>query len=140
MLGYYGFVFSIYEFMDFKMFSVCFLLISFPIKDNLSCLLLYLNMFIIFAIPFSSYLSIAECQLLVYTWFKNTLSYFQFSEVSLEWFPEWLYQFAIPLAMEDLPEVRVTPLLGNISKICPPCYRGTCSTMFIAALFIIARC
>lgn len=61
MLGYYGFVFSIYEFMDFKMFLVCFLLIFFFIKDNLLCFLLYLNMFIIFVILFLSYLLIVEC-------------------------------------------------------------------------------
>jgi hypothetical protein len=31
------------------------------------------------------------------------------------------------------------PLLGIYPKDAPPCYRGMCSTMFIAALFVIAR-
>jgi hypothetical protein len=29
--------------------------------------------------------------------------------------------------------------LGIYPKDAPPCHRGTCSTMFIAALFVIAR-
>jgi hypothetical protein len=31
------------------------------------------------------------------------------------------------------------PLLGIYPKDAPPCHRGTCSTMFIVALFVIAR-
>ena len=31
------------------------------------------------------------------------------------------------------------PLLGIYSKDIPPCHRGMCSTLFIAALFVIAR-
>jgi hypothetical protein len=39
----------------------------------------------------------------------------------------------------DLPEDPSIPLLGIYPKDGPPCYRVTCSTMFIAALFMIAR-
>jgi hypothetical protein len=39
----------------------------------------------------------------------------------------------------DLPEDPATPLLGIYPKDGPPCHRGTCSTMFIEALFMIAR-
>ena len=39
----------------------------------------------------------------------------------------------------DLPEDPAIPLLGIYPKDAPPCHRGTCSTMFIVALFVIAR-
>jgi hypothetical protein len=39
-----------------------------------------------------------------------------------------------------LPEDPAIPLLGIYPKDAPLCHRGTCSTMFIAALFVIARC
>jgi hypothetical protein len=39
----------------------------------------------------------------------------------------------------DLPEVLAISLLGIYLKDAPPCHRGTYSTMFIAALFVIAR-
>jgi hypothetical protein len=39
----------------------------------------------------------------------------------------------------DLPEDSAIPLLGIYTKVAPPCHRGTCSTMFIPALFVIAR-
>jgi hypothetical protein len=39
----------------------------------------------------------------------------------------------------DLPEDPTIPLLEIHPKDAPPCQRGTCSTMFIAALFVIAR-
>jgi hypothetical protein len=39
----------------------------------------------------------------------------------------------------DLPEDPAITLLGIYPKDAPPCYRGTCSTMFIAALFEITR-
>jgi hypothetical protein len=39
----------------------------------------------------------------------------------------------------DLPEDPAIPLLGIYPKVAPPCHRGTCSTMFIAALFVITR-
>ena len=39
----------------------------------------------------------------------------------------------------DLPEDPRIPLLRIYPKDAPPCYRDTCSTMFIAALFLITR-
>jgi hypothetical protein len=39
----------------------------------------------------------------------------------------------------DLPEDSAIPHLGLYPKEAPPCHRGTCSTMFIVALFVIAR-
>ena len=39
----------------------------------------------------------------------------------------------------DLPEDPAIPLLGIHLKDAPPCQRGTSSTMFIAALSVIAR-
>ena len=39
----------------------------------------------------------------------------------------------------DLPEDSAIPLLGIYPKDNPPCHRGTCSIMFIAALFVIDR-
>ena len=39
----------------------------------------------------------------------------------------------------DLPEDPAIPFLGIYPKDAPLCHRGTCSTMFIAALFVIAR-
>ena len=39
----------------------------------------------------------------------------------------------------DLPEDPAIPLLGIYPKDAPQCHRVTCSTMFIVALFVIAR-
>jgi hypothetical protein len=39
----------------------------------------------------------------------------------------------------DLPEYPALPLLGIYPKDARPYHRGTCSTMFIVALFVIAR-
>jgi hypothetical protein len=39
----------------------------------------------------------------------------------------------------DLPEDPAIPLLGIYPKDAPPWHRGMCSTMFIVALFVIAR-
>jgi hypothetical protein len=39
----------------------------------------------------------------------------------------------------DLPEDPAIPLLGIYPKDTPACHRGMCSTMFIVALFVIAR-
>jgi hypothetical protein len=39
----------------------------------------------------------------------------------------------------DVPEDPAIPLLEIYPKDSLPCHRGTCSTMFIAALFVIAR-
>ena len=38
-----------------------------------------------------------------------------------------------------LAEDPVIPLLGIYPEDSPPCNKGTCSTKFIAALFVIAR-
>jgi hypothetical protein len=38
----------------------------------------------------------------------------------------------------DLPEDPAIPLLVIYPKDASPCHRSTCSTMFIAALFVIA--
>ena len=39
----------------------------------------------------------------------------------------------------NLPEDPAIPLLGLYQNDAPPCYRDTCSTMFLAALFVITR-
>jgi hypothetical protein len=39
----------------------------------------------------------------------------------------------------DLPEDPAIPLLGMYPIDVPPCYRGMCSPMFVAALFVITR-
>jgi hypothetical protein len=39
----------------------------------------------------------------------------------------------------DQPEDPAIPLLGMYPKVAPPCHRGKCSTLFIVALFVIAR-
>jgi hypothetical protein len=39
----------------------------------------------------------------------------------------------------DLAEDPAIPLLGIYPKDAPPCHRGMCSTIFIVALFVIAR-
>jgi hypothetical protein len=39
----------------------------------------------------------------------------------------------------DLPEDPAIPLLEIYSKDAPSYHRGTCSTMFIVALFVVAR-
>jgi hypothetical protein len=39
----------------------------------------------------------------------------------------------------DLPEDPAIPFLGICLKDAQPCHRGTCSTMFITSLFVIAR-
>jgi hypothetical protein len=39
----------------------------------------------------------------------------------------------------DLPEDPAIPLLGIYPKDGLQCHRGTCSTMFIAVLFVIAK-
>jgi hypothetical protein len=39
----------------------------------------------------------------------------------------------------ELPEDPAIPLLGIYPKDTPPCHKGTCSFMFTADLFVIAR-
>jgi hypothetical protein len=46
----------------------------------------------------------------------------------------------VPQKLEiDLPEDPAIILLGIYPKDAPLCHRGTCSTMFIVALVVIAR-
>ena len=54
--------------------------------------------------------------------------------------PLWksVWQFLRKLGM-TLPEDAAIPLLGIYQEHSPACNKDTCSTMFIAALFIIAR-
>jgi hypothetical protein len=54
--------------------------------------------------------------------------------------PLWksIWRFLIKLEI-DLLEDTAIPLLGIYPKDAPPCHRSTCSTMFIVALFVIAR-
>jgi hypothetical protein len=40
----------------------------------------------------------------------------------------------------DLPEDPAIPFLGIYPKDDPPYHRNTCSTMFIVALNVVARC
>jgi hypothetical protein len=47
---------------------------------------------------------------------------------------------AIPQKTGHLPEDPAIALVGIYPEDATTCNRGTCSTMFIAALFIIARC
>ena len=56
--------------------------------------------------------------------------------VQLLWRSVW--QFLRKLGM-TLPEDPVIPLLGIYPEDFPACNKDTCSTMFIAVLFIIAR-
>ena len=53
--------------------------------------------------------------------------------------PLWKSMWFLRKLEIDLPEEPVIPLLGIYSKGASPCYRGMCSTMFIAALSVIAR-
>ena len=54
--------------------------------------------------------------------------------------PLWksVWQFLRKLST-SLPEDPAIPLLGIYQEDCPVCNKDTCSTMFITALFIIAR-
>jgi hypothetical protein len=45
----------------------------------------------------------------------------------------------INLEVPDLPEDPAVPLLGIYTKEAPSCHRYMCSTMFIAALFVVSR-
>jgi hypothetical protein len=54
--------------------------------------------------------------------------------------PLWksIWRFLRKLEIE-LPEDSDILLLGKYPKDAPPCHRGTCSTMFREALFVITR-
>jgi hypothetical protein len=46
----------------------------------------------------------------------------------------------VPRKLEiDIPEDLAIPLLSIYPKYAPSCHRGMCFTMFIAALFVLAR-
>ena len=52
----------------------------------------------------------------------------------------WKSIWRSPRKLEiDLPEDIAILLFVVYPKDAPPCHRGTCLTMFIAALFVIAR-
>ena len=54
--------------------------------------------------------------------------------------PLWKSIWRVLTKMEiDLPEDPAIPLLGIYPKDAPPCHRCMCSTMVIAALFVIVR-
>jgi hypothetical protein len=52
------------------------------------------------------------------------------------WKPIWRFLRKLEIDLTEGPDI---PLLRIYSKGTPPCHRGTCSTMFIATLFVIAR-
>jgi hypothetical protein len=52
------------------------------------------------------------------------------------WKSIWMFLRKLKI---DLPEDPAIPLLGIYPKYAPPYHRGTCPTMFIEALFVIAR-
>jgi hypothetical protein len=56
--------------------------------------------------------------------------------VQLLWKSIWKFLGKLEI---DLPEDTAISLLRIYSKDAPACHRGTCSTMFIVALFVIAR-
>jgi hypothetical protein len=53
--------------------------------------------------------------------------------------PLWKSIWRFLRNFEIQPEVPVMPLLGICSNDAPTCHRGTCSTMFIVALFVINK-
>jgi hypothetical protein len=56
--------------------------------------------------------------------------------VQLLWKSIWRFLRKLEI---DIPEVPAIPPLGIYLKDALPCHRSTCSTMFIVALFVIAR-
>ena len=52
------------------------------------------------------------------------------------WKPIWRFLRKLEI---DLPEDQAIPLLGIYPKDAPLCHRGTGSTMYIEAIFVIAR-
>jgi len=56
--------------------------------------------------------------------------------VQLLWKPVWWFLRKLSIV---LPKDPALPLLGLYPKDAPTYNKDTCSTMFIAALFIIAR-
>jgi hypothetical protein len=54
------------------------------------------------------------------------------------WYNHSIWRFLRKLEI-DIPEDQAIPLLGIYPKDASSCNRGMCSTMFIVALFVIAR-
>jgi hypothetical protein len=52
------------------------------------------------------------------------------------WESFWTFLRNLEIVLHEDPAI---PLLGKYPEDSPPCYRGTCSTMFIVALFVKAR-
>jgi hypothetical protein len=52
------------------------------------------------------------------------------------WKSVWQFLRKLNIVLQEDPAI---PLLGIYPEAAPPCNKDTCSTMFIAALFIIAR-
>jgi hypothetical protein len=48
----------------------------------------------------------------------------------------WRFSRKLEIGLHEDPAIL---LLGIYPNDAPPCYRGTCFTMFIVALFVIAR-
>jgi hypothetical protein len=68
---------------------------------------------------------------------RGTLHYsWDCKVVQLLWKSIWSFLRKLEI---DLPENPALPLLGIYPNYVPPCHRGTCSTMFKADLFVIAR-
>jgi hypothetical protein len=55
--------------------------------------------------------------------------------VQLLWKSIWVFLRKLEIGLPEEPAL----LLVIYPKDAPPCHRGTCSTMFIVALFVIAR-
>ena len=68
-----------------------------------------------------------ERRTLLHCWWDSKL-------VQLLWNSIWRFLRKLEI---DLPEDPAIPLLAVYPKDTPPCHRGTCSTMFIAASFVI---
>jgi hypothetical protein len=56
--------------------------------------------------------------------------------VQLLWKSVWRFLRKLDIVLPEYPAIS---LLGIYPEDVPTCNKGTCSTMFIAALFIIAR-
>jgi hypothetical protein len=52
------------------------------------------------------------------------------------WESDWSFLRKLEIVLPDDPAI---PLFGIYAKDSPPCHRSMCSTMFIAALFVIPR-
>jgi hypothetical protein len=62
--------------------------------------------------------------------------YWDYKLVQSLWKSAWRFLRKLEI---DLPEDPAITLLGIYAKHAPPCHRGMCTSMFIAALFVIGR-